>query len=121
MVSMVSTTNTVVWETTKSTSTRREIACCRKCNRVATQVVAQTTERTLRSDMIGEVSRKVTREGNAPRGMECCGRSWDFHRVQGAKNTTKCGARCRNSKGHVCECECGGKNHGCGHDAEAAA
>lgn len=24
----------------------------------------------------------------------------------------KCDARCQNSKGHVCECECGGKYHG---------
>ena len=26
----------------------------------------------------------------------------------------KCGARCRNSKGGQCECECGGKYHGAG-------
>lgn len=24
----------------------------------------------------------------------------------------KCDARCQNAKGHVCECACGGKNHG---------
>lgn len=24
----------------------------------------------------------------------------------------KCDARCQNSKGHVCECSCGGKYHG---------
>ena len=24
----------------------------------------------------------------------------------------KCDARCLNAKGHLCECECGGKNHG---------
>lgn len=24
----------------------------------------------------------------------------------------KCGARCRSAKGHNCECECGGRNHG---------
>lgn len=24
----------------------------------------------------------------------------------------KCDARCTNAKGHVCECSCGGKNHG---------
>ena len=27
----------------------------------------------------------------------------------------KCGAKCVNSKGHVCECSCGGKNHGSGY------
>lgn len=26
----------------------------------------------------------------------------------------KCDARCRNAKGHNCECSCGGKNHGAG-------
>jgi hypothetical protein len=25
-----------------------------------------------------------------------------------------CGAKCLNSTGHVCECSCGGKNHGAG-------
>lgn len=29
----------------------------------------------------------------------------------------KCDARCRNAKGHSCECSCGGKYHGAG-DAE---
>ncbi len=26
----------------------------------------------------------------------------------------KCGARCMSSTGHVCECSCGGQNHGVG-------
>lgn len=26
----------------------------------------------------------------------------------------KCGPRCLNATGHLCECECGGKNHGAG-------
>ena len=26
----------------------------------------------------------------------------------------KCGTRCQHAKGHDCECECGGKNHGIG-------
>lgn len=29
----------------------------------------------------------------------------------------KCSAKCRNSKGHVCDCSCGGKNHGAGFEA----
>lgn len=29
--------------------------------------------------------------------------------------TVKCNGKCTGSKGHVCECECGGKNHGAGH------
>ena len=27
----------------------------------------------------------------------------------------KCDARCTNAKGNCCECQCGGKNHGSGH------
>ena len=37
--------------------------------------------------------------------------------VQGRLNRAKeCNARCIASKGHVCECSCGGKNHGAGHE-----
>lgn len=30
------------------------------------------------------------------------------------KKEITCGARCRGSKGHVCDCSCGGANHGMG-------
>jgi hypothetical protein len=30
------------------------------------------------------------------------------------KTAHKCGARCVSSTGHVCECACGGENHGVG-------
>jgi hypothetical protein len=30
------------------------------------------------------------------------------------ESSHKCGAKCRASTGPVCECSCGGKNHGCG-------
>lgn len=32
--------------------------------------------------------------------------------VDGTKSTRKCGARCTNSLGPSCSCECGGHNHG---------
>jgi hypothetical protein len=32
--------------------------------------------------------------------------------VDGRKSTKKCGARCTNSLGPSCSCECGGHNHG---------
>jgi hypothetical protein len=32
------------------------------------------------------------------------------YKENGSKH--KCDARCLNAKGHTCECECGGKNHG---------
>jgi hypothetical protein len=33
-------------------------------------------------------------------------------RLQGSKSEHVCGAKCRNSTGFVCECSCGGANHG---------
>jgi len=32
--------------------------------------------------------------------------------VDGVKGSRKCGARCTNSLGPSCSCECGGHNHG---------
>ena len=38
--------------------------------------------------------------------------------IQGRINPAiKCGAKCTHAKGHVCECECGGANHGAGNCA----
>ena len=35
--------------------------------------------------------------------------------IEGTLNpAVKCGAKCTHAKGHVCECECGGANHGKG-------
>lgn len=42
----------------------------------------------------------------------CCARELPVRLVKGTANDTKCGARCTGSKGHVCDCSCGGKNHG---------
>lgn len=36
-----------------------------------------------------------------------------IHRKSNPSNH-KCDARCRNAKGHSCECSCGGKFHGAG-------
>ena len=38
--------------------------------------------------------------------------------IEGRLNpAVKCGAKCTHAKGHVCECECGGANHGKGNVA----
>lgn len=42
----------------------------------------------------------------------CCGEMVHARMVKGSTNDTRCGAKCTGSKGHVCECSCGGKNHG---------
>lgn len=43
----------------------------------------------------------------------CCGRAMYLKPVLGkVVADKKCDARCLGAKGHVCECSCGGKNHG---------
>ena len=34
--------------------------------------------------------------------------------IRGRVTAHECNAKCLNSKGHICECSCGGKNHGAG-------
>lgn len=47
--------------------------------------------------------------------LDCaCGRRHKITTIKGTKNETPCGAKCLHSKGHVCECSCGGANHGAG-------
>ena len=44
---------------------------------------------------------------------ECCGREVTLRAVVGKFSVGhKCDARCETSKGHNCECACGGANHG---------
>jgi hypothetical protein len=44
---------------------------------------------------------------------QCCGRAMYLKPVLGkVVADKKCDARCLGAKGHVCECSCGGKNHG---------
>ena len=35
--------------------------------------------------------------------------------VKGSYSDKKCDARCTGAKGHNCECQCGGANHGADH------
>jgi len=49
--------------------------------------------------------------------MRACYLSFD--RVKGHYSpTVKCDARCTGARGHNCECQCGGKNHGAGNAAD---
>ena len=43
-----------------------------------------------------------------------CGRSMAAKLLRARTTDKGCNARCMASKGHVCECSCGGKNHGVG-------
>jgi len=46
-----------------------------------------------------------------------CGKHVEFRRVVGRVSEHKCGAKCLASTSGVCECSCGGRNHGAGHAA----
>lgn len=41
-----------------------------------------------------------------------CGETMPGKRIVGRTTEHECDARCMNSRGHVCECSCGGRNHG---------
>jgi hypothetical protein len=42
------------------------------------------------------------------------GRTIGGKRVRGVVTDHQCDAACLNAKGHLCECSCGGANHGAG-------
>lgn len=44
-----------------------------------------------------------------------CGKNVWLKIVAGVKNETPCDGRCTGARGHVCECSCGGANHGRNH------
>lgn len=51
-----------------------------------------------------------------------CGKQLNATMVRGKFSSVHtCGAKCLASKGPTCECSCGGKNHGAGHEAIPAA
>ena len=46
-----------------------------------------------------------------------CGGSMHAKMIKGSVSEAPCNAKCEASKGHVCECSCGGVNHGASHAA----
>ena len=44
-----------------------------------------------------------------------CGSTMSARLIKGTVTEAPCNAKCEASKGHVCECACGGKNHGAAH------
>lgn len=106
----------LTWETKKHTSQIRQTARC-KCGSVQSRLIEQTVTRTFRSDHIGAVGRSVKRVGEVE--VVCaCGRRLSWVDVKGSyRADKKCDGRCLCSKGPVCECSCGGLNHGAGYGA----
>lgn len=56
----------------------------------------------------GTVAPKVNRAAY----LTCCGDQMDARPLKGVVTDHKCNAKCLGSRGHICECSCGGKNHG---------
>lgn len=108
----------ITWETRTYTRERRWNGKCRACKAHHTALVTHETRTLTRSDRIKEASRSSTAtgpDGKPWRGVACCGKPVDMKPVKGIHNDEiECGAKCRASKGHRCECSCGGKNHGAG-------
>lgn len=114
------------------TSSRRFIGKCHKSCGAALAVDTQvTTVREYGRDGIRvTASRSMARfsDGTSQQvwngrvSLPCtkCSRSILLSSVCGIVTEHKCGAKCLNSKGHVCECSCGGKNHGAGYLAVAS-
>jgi hypothetical protein len=50
---------------------------------------------------------------NGKPAVRCaCGVTMTAKLLKGVVTDHECDARCMSSKGHVCECSCGGANHG---------
>lgn len=108
----------ITWEKNRYTGHRRWNGTCRVCKKHHSVLVTHETEVLTRSDKIKEVSRTSTAtwpDGRRWQGVECCGQPVGMRQVKGTRNDAiACDARCLSSKGHRCECSCGGKNHGAG-------
>lgn len=87
------------------------------CPPVWSALLTQTVEARYRADgRFDSYSRDGiawTRQIIANRRCPSCGdEAREHHEVKGQTNETKCDARCTGARGHSCECQCGGKNHG---------
>ena len=108
-------------ETTK-TFDATYLGKCRSC-KCAACITAKVTIRQFVGDY-GRSKRAVTivlphgvthRTDDSARAFALCfcGKSQvEFRRILGRVTEHKCGSRCRSSTSGVCECACGGKNHG---------
>ncbi len=93
-----------------------------KCGAV-TSVLATDTGRAVLQPKLGWVRLYITEKGvelamdNGRLRVPCraCGVIRYARRVEGKVSTKHtCGAKCTSSMGFVCECSCGGQNHGAG-------
>jgi hypothetical protein len=101
---------------------------CKRC-KVAARFDAERVERVLGIDRWGAKIRKVryvapwcgegrTEEPNndGSLSVQClCGGRASFSPLRGRVSGHKCNAKCLASTSGVCECACGGRNHGASH------
>lgn len=115
----MNTTNNATQPEPIITRTQRVNGKCRTCKRGFSRVRTFTTQRWERYTLCGFKSGTTVltdSEISAPE-VTCCGRRVSMIGVKGVYNPSKkCDARCTDATGHNCECKCGGKNHGAGHE-----
>lgn len=110
-------------------STRTFVGRCKRC-KASARFEAERVVTPLGVDKYGAEMRRVeyrapwcesTRRLESPNhdgsiSVRClCGGFGRFYPLTGREGKQKCGARCRSSTGHVCECKCKGANHGAAH------
>lgn len=108
-------------------STRTFVGRCKRC-KASARFEAERFEISLGVDRWGAKLRRIeyrapwtglrretpNNDGSISVTCLCGGRAF-FYPLIGREGTQKCGARCLNSTGHVCECKCKGANHGGAH------
>lgn len=113
----------------ETTREAKYLGRCRSC-KCAVRVTAKVTVR----HSIGDYGRNVADvtvvfpDGRTYRSNKSdwacftclCGRSVVFNRLRGRVTDHKCNVKCLASTSGVCECACGGKNHGASHDVAGA-
>jgi hypothetical protein len=121
---MTTATTTTNGPTTK-TWTRRIIWKCSRCKSVVAHdyTASKTligTDRTYGSPIWSRVTETrivdgVRRDVSWDAACPCCKGHRKSATVKGVVTEHECDARCMASTGPVCECSCGGKNHGRSH------
>lgn len=91
-----------------------QMAICAGCKRRHHHKAVQRVTRTT-STRFGARPSQTEAFWNLAADRKCeCGRPIRWRAIAGRKNGTPCSAKCTGSKGFVCNCACGGANHGQG-------
>ena len=98
----------------------RYITKCKGCGIPTSELVTAETYRAAQLADGSKVFQHPAGRFRYVNGFACvscrgCEKWLTAKRVQGKFSAVhKCDAKCMNSRGHVCECSCGGQNHGAG-------